>query len=176
MIEFPDDRRFAFTILDDTDDATTENLGPIYKLLHEIGMRTTKTVWAVDCPPELQGPFFAGATLQDAEYLAFVKELVQEGFELAFHNATMGSSPRQRTIDALDVLRTEFGELPTVHCNHGLNRENLYWGINRYRTPGLRGSTRSLAVERGEIRGRRSPIAVLLALAHVFDRLRPRLT
>jgi len=92
------DGRFVFTILDDTDDATVENLEPIYRLLTELGMRTTKTVWPLDCPPELQGPFFAAQTLQDPEYLTFVKRLVDAGFELAFHGATMGSSSREQTV------------------------------------------------------------------------------
>ena len=41
--EFPNGKRFAFTILDDTDVATLANVRPIYRLLEEVGMRTTKT-------------------------------------------------------------------------------------------------------------------------------------
>ena len=128
------DGRFVFTILDDTDDATVENLEPIYRLLTELGMRTTKTVWPLDCPPELQGPFFAAQTLQDPEYLTFVKRLVDAGFELAFHGATMGSSSREQTVRGIEFLTSEFGQVPKIHCNHGQNRENLYWGLKRYRS------------------------------------------
>src|SRR6202040_3687090 len=46
---FPGGKRFALTIIDDTDVATVENLKPIYDLLYESGMRTTKTVWPVGC-------------------------------------------------------------------------------------------------------------------------------
>jgi len=138
MSRFPGGARFAFTILDDTDDATVANVRPIYRLLKSLGIRITKTAWPFACPPELQGPFFAASTLQDPSYLRFVKELVADGFELGFHNATMGSSLRGATVEALDFLEAEFGEAPVVHANHGLNRENLYWGANRYRTSAIR--------------------------------------
>jgi hypothetical protein len=45
MNRFPNNKKFAFTILDDTDLSTAENVGPVYRLLAELGMRTTKSVW-----------------------------------------------------------------------------------------------------------------------------------
>jgi hypothetical protein len=134
---FPGGARFAFTILDDTDDATVENVRPLYDLLSELGLRTTKTVWPLDCP-EGSDLYFAGQTLRDAEYRAFVRELVARGFEIASHGATMESSVRARTVRGLQYLRDTLGVVPVVHCNHGHNRENLYWGAERYRTPWLR--------------------------------------
>jgi hypothetical protein len=137
-VALPEGKRFAFTILDDTDDSTLENVRPVYDALRELGLRTTKTVWPVACP-EGSRLFFAADTLERAEYLAFVHELVDDGgFELAFHGATMESSPRERTEQALDFLRREFGFVPRLHANHGFNRENLYWGPDRFRTPPLR--------------------------------------
>ena len=133
---YPAGRTFAFTILDDTDDATVENVKPIYDLLHELGYRTTKTVWPVDCP-EGSRLFFAAETLADTAYLEFVRDLERRGFEIAFHGATMESSLRERTQRGLAVLRDELGVEPRLHCNHGQNLENLYWGADRYRTPGL---------------------------------------
>jgi hypothetical protein len=134
---FPGGKRFAFTILDDTDDATVENVKPVYDLLTELGMRTTKTAWPLDCP-EGSRLFFAGRTLADPDYLAFVKELVARGFEPASHGATMETSDRERTLRGLRVLEEELGAGVRVHCNHGFNRENVYWGADRYRTPALR--------------------------------------
>lgn len=134
---FPGGRRFAFTILDDTDDATVENVRPVYDLLHELGMRTTKTVWPLDCP-EGSDLYFAGQTLEDAEYLVFVRELVDRGFELAFHGATMETSDRQRTLRGLRFLDEAIGAPLSIYCNHGQNGENLYWGAHRYRTALLR--------------------------------------
>jgi hypothetical protein len=134
---YPGGKRFAFTILDDTDDATVENVRPIYDLLYELGFRTTKTAWPLDCP-EGSALFFAAETLQDPGYLEFVRELVERGFELASHGATMESSTRERTEAGLCFLEEAFSVPIRVHCNHGQNLENLYWGSARYRTPLLR--------------------------------------
>jgi hypothetical protein len=139
----PSGKRFAFTVLDDTDDATRENVQPVYALLQELGLRTTKTAWPLDCP-EGSRNFFAAETLQDKAYLRFVHELVDGGFELAFHGATMESSRRERTLEGLEFLRSEFGCYPRLYCNHGQNRENLYWGPRRFSTPGLRALSRVL--------------------------------
>lgn len=136
-LQFPEGKRFAFTILDDTDDATVDNVRPIYSLLRSLGFRTTKTAWPLDCP-EGSRKFFAAETLQNAEYLAFVRQLVADGFELAFHGATMESSHRERTIAGLEFIDREIGAPMSVYCNHGQNRENLYWGADRYRTAMLR--------------------------------------
>ncbi len=134
---FPGGARFAFTILDDTDDSTLENARPVYDRLAELGFRTTKTVWPLDCP-EGSRNFFAADTLARPEYLAWVKALVADGFELALHGATMESSRRDRTQRGLDRIAQEFGAVPRLYANHGFNRENLYWGAERFRTPWLR--------------------------------------
>src|SRR5437764_7164009 len=78
---FPGGKRFAFSILDDTDDATLRNVKPVYDLLRAHGLRTTKTVWPLDCP-EGSRHFFAAETLQNKPYRDFVHELVEAGFEL----------------------------------------------------------------------------------------------
>ena len=131
-LTYPSNAEFAFTILDDTDDTTVANGRPVYDFLNELGLRTTKTVWAFDTPPENRGSYFAGETLSSPEYLEWVHELAANDFEIAFHNATMGSSLRQDTIRALDLLKKEFGRQIRLHCNHGQNRENLHWGADRY--------------------------------------------
>lgn len=134
---FPDNKRFAFSILDDTDDATLTNVKPVYDLLREYGFRTTKTVWPLECP-EGSRIFFAAETLQNKPYLDFVHELADDGYEVAFHGATMETSRRDRTIRALEFLKEEFGYYPRLFCNHGQNRENLYWGHKRFQTTVLR--------------------------------------
>ena len=101
---FPNNKRFAFSILDDTDDATLRNVKPVYDALREHGLRTTKTVWPLDCP-EGSRIFFAAETLQNKPYLDYVHELADDGFEVAFHGATMEPSRRERTIRALDFLK-----------------------------------------------------------------------
>ena len=132
-LTYPSGTEFAFTILDDTDDTTVKNGRPVYDLLYNLGLRTTKTVWAFDTPLNNRGPYFAGETLSSPDYLEWVHELADGGFEIAFHNATMGSSLRQDTIKALDLIKNEFGQPVRLHCNHGQNLENLHWGADRYR-------------------------------------------
>ena len=130
MLPFPDGKHFAFTIIDDTDVATVENVAPIYQLLDDLGLRTTKTVWPFDCPEG--SPYFdSSQTLEDADYRAFVLDLHRRGFEIASHGATMESSNRARTLRGLETMRATFGAYPIVHANHANNRENLYWGRER---------------------------------------------
>ena len=134
---FPGGRRFAFTILDDTDVATVQNVGPVYRLLDELGMRTTKTVWPLACP-EGSRNFATSQTLEDPEYLEMVLALRERGFEVTWHGATMESSARERTAAALERFRELFGAYPRIHANHALNRENLYWGPDRVDQPLLK--------------------------------------
>jgi hypothetical protein len=79
-----------------------------------------------------------------------VHELVDAGFEVAFHGATMGSSRRERTLEALELIRSEFGRYPRLACNHGQNRENLYWGSRRFRSASLRALFRALGRADGD--------------------------
>ena len=127
---FPAGARFAFTVMDDTDVATVENVRPIYRLLESLGMRTTKTVWPVRCE-EGSADFSLSETMDDPHYCDFVMDLHTRGFEMAFHGATMETSPRQRTERALERFCRAFGAPPRVHANHAYNRENLYWGSGR---------------------------------------------
>lgn len=137
-MDFPDGKRFAFSILDDTDDSTLANVRPIYDTLREAGMRTTKTVWPMGCP-EGSRLFYAGETLENPAYLRFVHDLADQGFEIASHGATMESSLRERTLMGLEFLRKEFGSYPRLFCNHGFNRDNLYWGKKRFQSSLLKG-------------------------------------
>ena len=49
-MKWPEQRKFAFTIVDDTDKATVENVKPVYDFLAESGIRTTKTAWPIGGP------------------------------------------------------------------------------------------------------------------------------
>ena len=44
-VAWPDGKLFAFSIIDDTDLSTLENVRPVYDYISELGLRTTKTVW-----------------------------------------------------------------------------------------------------------------------------------
>jgi len=129
-IALPEGKRFAFTIMDDTDVGTAANLAPVYRLLSDLGLRTTKTVWTVGCP-EGSPDFGESETLEDPGYLEFVKGLRRQGFEIAYHGPTMESSNRERIERGWARYCEWFGGPPRVYANHAYNRENLYWGAER---------------------------------------------
>ncbi|HWH60036.1 MAG TPA: hypothetical protein VN682_20580 [Terriglobales bacterium] len=129
MTAFPDNKRFAFSIFDDTDLSTVENVGPVYKLLDEIGIRTTKSVWPLASSSNGR---FGGASLQDPDYLKFVLGLKESGFEIALHNVRNMCSTREQVQAGLEEFRRLLGFYPRVHANHSHNRENIYWGPARF--------------------------------------------
>ena len=130
-IVFPDGKRFAFTIVDDTDMATLERNRPVYEVLHRYGLRTTKTVWVLDAT-ETDHPANAGDSLNDPDYRAFIEDLRSKGFEIALHGVRGGSSERADIIAGLEEFRRLFGSYPRLHVNHSRNRDNLYWGSARW--------------------------------------------
>ena len=136
-LNFPDGKRFAFTIIDDTDVATLANVKPVYDLLQDCGLRTTKTVWPFRWPGE-GSSFVDSDTLEDPAYLAFVQDLARQGFEIASHGATMESSERSITEAAMQRFTECFGSIPAVYANHSYNAEGIYWGVDRFDDPVLR--------------------------------------
>jgi hypothetical protein len=127
-LSWPEGKRFAFSIFDDTDNATVENVSPVYKCLLKLGIKTTKSVWPLRSDLSERS---WGQSLEDLEYLGFVKELQNQGFEIAFHGARSGVNQRSVTLEALDAFREKIGHDPRCFAHHSVNRENLYWGANR---------------------------------------------
>jgi hypothetical protein len=132
--DFPNGKRFAFTILDDTDVATVQNVKPIYDLFRRLGLRTTKTVWPL-AAPEGSHDYGTSQTLEDEDYLQFVRELQDAGFEITWHCATMESSLRERTLRGLERFKELLGVYPRIHVNHAANRDCVYWGSTRVDQP-----------------------------------------
>lgn len=135
-IDWPEGCRFAFTAVDDTDWATVENVKPVYDLLRDLGILTTKSVWVFDGAPAGN---FQGQTCEDPDYLRWVLSLQKAGFEISLHNAAPVTSCRERTRLALDRFYDLFGAQALIHCNHRDCQENIYWGDFR-----LTGSRRIL--------------------------------
>jgi glycosyltransferase involved in cell wall biosynthesis len=131
MNRFPGNKKFAFSIFDDTDLGTVENVGPVYRLLEELGMHTTKSVWPLASAP---GAKLAGDSLQNPKYRQFVLELRDQNFEIALHNVRNTDSTREETEQGLEEFRRVIGHYPRVHANHCSNRENVYWGAARFST------------------------------------------
>jgi hypothetical protein len=121
---------FSFSIFDDADNGTVENTAPVYRLLDELGMRTTKSVWPLRGPGS-PGVKIGGGCLDDAAYLQFVLDLKARGFEIALHGVQNGSAERQRIRQGLERFRDLLGGYPKLHTNHSRNRDNIYWGPDR---------------------------------------------
>jgi len=129
-IDWPDGKAFAFTIIDDTDEATLQNIKPVYDYLYELGLHTTKTVWSLPTN-EPESPANTGESLSDPDYRAFIVDLDSKGFEIAFHGARGGSSTRSETMSALERFKEVVGRYPKIHINHSMNKDNLYWGSHK---------------------------------------------
>lgn len=136
-LTFPDGKKFAFTIIDDTDMATLGRLRPVYAVLEKYGLRTTKTVWVYESN-QTSHPPNQGDTLQNPEYRQFIGGLQNRGFEIALHGVRGGNSRREDTVAGLDDYRRILGAYPRIQINHSLNRDNLYWGRHLYALPPLR--------------------------------------
>jgi hypothetical protein len=129
-ISFPDGKKFAFSICDDTDLSTVENIKPVYDYLYELGLRTTKTVWVFPTNEPEVWPS-RGETLSDSDYTAFILDLQEKGFEIASHGSRGGSTQRMEILESIEKFKEIIGRYPKVHINHYKNKDNLYWGVDR---------------------------------------------
>jgi hypothetical protein len=127
-IKWPSGKGFAFTIFDDPDLDTVENVAGIYSFLSDLGFRTTKAVWPVKGSDT---PKIGGATCEDELYLKQVLSLKDQGFEIALHNVTYHTSKREETAHGLEVFDQLFGHYPYSLANHSGCNEGIYWGNSR---------------------------------------------
>jgi hypothetical protein len=127
-MEWPDGKRFAFTIFDDTDLETIDNGPGVYAFLTSLGMRVTKSVWVL--PPRGEA-LYDGSSCDDPEYVAWVKDLQAAGHEIALHNVASSTSTREQTRSGLDRFRELFGHDPRSVANHVGNLEAIYHGEER---------------------------------------------
>lgn len=128
QIQWPDNKKFAFTIFDDTDYQSMENAPLVYSFLADIGLKTTKTVWPIR---GAEIPKIGGATCEDPDYLEWVLSLQKQGFEIALHNATFHTSCRETTIRGIEQFQKLFGQYPKSMANHADCKEGIYWGNSR---------------------------------------------
>jgi hypothetical protein len=129
-IQWPQGKRFAFTVFDDTDLSSPGNFEAVYDCLSDLGFRTTKSVWPTSGsyrrPKDIQG-----STCEDPDYLKYVLELQRRGFEIAFHNSFDLALPREEIRAALDQFKKLFGHDPRSMSNHASSEEGIYWGSAR---------------------------------------------
>jgi hypothetical protein len=127
-IIWPEGKLFAFSIFDDTDWSTVENVGPVYSFLKDNDILTTKSVWPFRGD---QQPYIGGDTCDNPEYLEWVKRLQKEGFEIGFHNATFHTSAREQILTSLKKFHREIGHWPRSMANHAGCLDGIYWGDSR---------------------------------------------
>ncbi len=127
-MSWPNGHKFAFTVVDDTDKATIQNVKPVYDLLAGLGMKTTKTTWIFrgEGPPAHRG-----STCEEPDYLRWLLSLQRQGFEIAYHNAAPNTSPREISSLALAKFHEWFGMSQLLFCNHMGCEEDIYWADAR---------------------------------------------
>ena len=128
QMSWPNNKRFAFTVFDDTDLATVDNVAGVYSFLRDCGLRTTKSCWPISGDP-LKGSF-RGQTCEDADYLHWVQQLQASGFEIGWHGATWHGVPREQSYAAMEKFARLFQGYPACATNHS-DGEGIYWGEHR---------------------------------------------
>lgn len=124
---YPAGKKFAFTIIDDTDGQTLEMIRPIYDFLATAGLKTTKTVWVKPPAESVQDRRHCGDTTARKDYLAYMQKLQQDGFEIALHNISSLSNQREEIIAGFETFNQQFGHYPSIHVSHEKNKENIYF-------------------------------------------------
>ena len=127
-IIWPNNKKFAFTIFDDTDRANLEDCKTIYEYLDKLSFKTTKSIWLEE---RNKKNVDAGITCDNKFYLEWLKEIQKKGFEIGYHNTTYSSSKRNEIDKGLEKFTKLFGHSPKVMANHSNNKENIYWGADR---------------------------------------------
>lgn len=130
-LNFPYNKKFVFTIIDDTDDSFLENIAPIYDFLFERGLFITKTIWVY--PPRDKES--KGHSLQHRGYRSFLLDIKNKGYEIALHNAGSGRYFRKEILKGLEEFKHIFGEYPKIHVNHSYNSDSIYGGYKRFSFP-----------------------------------------
>ena len=129
-ITWPGDHPFCFTVFDNTDWASIKKIKPVYDLLFDLGMRTTKSVWVYN--GQQMPNKNSGVTLDDPEYLDWIQVLQMQGFEIGLHNSAPMTSTREITTRALERFKALFGDEPICHANHVGCLDAIYWGEARF--------------------------------------------
>jgi hypothetical protein len=128
-MKWPYNKKFAFTIVDDTDNGTVGNTKPVYDFLYSKGILTTKTVWIYPSRDN-----FSGGYLLDDDYLDFITDLKNKGFEIGLHNVGSGKFSREEIIEGINLFYEKLGFYPKLQINHASNPDNIYWGAERYQS------------------------------------------
>ncbi len=133
ILPYPQGKQCAFTLTDDTDEASVTSVRTIYEYLNEIGIKATKTVWMYPCRrrsgnPEHTGRQCFGVSVTESdEYRRLLITLQKQGHEIALHLASGGNNLRSETVRAYEEFNQTFGYYPKININHGRNADTIYW-------------------------------------------------
>lgn len=127
-VPWPNNKKFAFTIFDDTDRANLSDNQLVYQCLDELGFKTTKSVWISKGNHKTND---GGVSCDDQMYTDWLLEIKKKGFEIGYHNTTYHSSYREEIENGLKKFIKTFDQFPKVMANHSANKENIYWGSHR---------------------------------------------
>jgi hypothetical protein len=125
---FPGNNKFAFAIFDDTDRSTVSNSSQVYSLLSSLNIKVTKSVWIL--PPRAK--FKGSQSLDDRDYLDWIKLLHSQGHEIGLHNVGDGRFTRAEIYEAFELFQRSLGFYPRIHSNHVSNPDNIYWWHKRF--------------------------------------------
>ncbi len=132
-IVWPDGKKFAFTIFDDTDLSRPGNYEVVYDFLRDLGFKTTKSVWPLH---HTTPGYIEGSTIEEkGTYLDYHKSLQASGFEIGYHCSSFSSHHTQDIARGLDLFKKEFGHDPVSMSNHADSKEAIYWGSQRLSGP-----------------------------------------
>lgn len=129
---WPNGKKFAFTVIDDTDNSTMENAPIIYDFLKKNGIFTTKSIWTRDGDPSSEYDSVNGDTLENEEYFQWVNSLKESGFEICLHSSTWSCSERTQIIEAFKTFEESFNRSSIlIQHNDHKKCESIYWGSKR---------------------------------------------
>jgi hypothetical protein len=149
VLRWPHPFRWAFSFIDDNDFSTLPSARTVYDYCLAHGFQATKTVWMHEprrgCgSPVAQSPI-PGATLDEPDYLEYVRQLSAHGIELCLHDVSAGNNLREEVLQGFASFESLFGYLPRVHIFHAYNCDHPYWGAQQYRSSLARSLVRLFA-------------------------------
>lgn len=129
---WPNKKKFCFTIIDDTDNSYLNNAPIIYDYLNKKQIYTTKTVWVRNGDDNINYNTVNGTTLEDSDYINWVKILESYGFEISLHNMSWSSSTRTQIMSGFSKFEKLFGKSRVlIQHNDEKECESIYWGSKR---------------------------------------------
>lgn len=129
---WPHNKKFAFTVIDDTDNSTLDNAPIIYDYLISKGIYTTKSVWVRNGEEGNVYSSVNGDTLSNHLYFNWVKDIQSKGIEICLHSMSWSSSKREDVLEGFDFFEKNIGKSQVlVQHNDIKENESIYWGSKR---------------------------------------------